>query len=327
MHSETLEQWQTSHDFLIEHENNEKLSRIVLVITAITMVAEIVAGTLFGSMALLADGWHMMTHVAAFAITLFAYAYARKNKDNPEFSFSTGKVNSLGGFASAVALGVVALMMGMESVERLVSPTEIHFNQAIFVAFIGFIVNGLSVFLLHDSHDHGHHHGEHDHDHHHGHDHHHEHEHHHDQNMAAAYFHVLADTLTSLLAIAALLIGKWLGWRWPDPVMGIVGALIITKWAVGLLRQSSRILLDRSNSQDIRHQVRHAIESDRDTLVADLHIWNVSEKHRAVVLSVVTHEPQEPSYYKELLNRVANFEHVSVEVNGCPGPSCRPVTQ
>lgn len=306
MHSQNLDKWKTSHDFLIEHQAGEKKSRIVLAITALTMVVEIVAGTLFGSMALLADGWHMMTHVAAFGITLFAYSYARKNRDNPDFSFSTGKVSSLGGFASAVALGVVTLMMGMESIERLFTPTEIHFNQAIFVAAIGLIVNGLSVFLLHDhhGHEHAHEHG--------GHDHHHEHDH----NLAAAYFHVLADTLTSLLAIAALLIGKWLGWKWPDPVMGIVGALIITKWAVGLLKQSSRILLDRSASADLRQKVRAVIESDHDNRVVDLHIWNVSEKHRAVVLSVVTHAPQEPAYYKELLKTVSEFEHVSVEVNG-----------
>jgi cation diffusion facilitator family transporter len=279
------------------------------------MIVEIVAGTLFGSMALLADGWHMMTHVAAFAITLFAYSYARKNRDNPDFSFSTGKVSSLGGFASAVALGVVALMMGMESIERLFTPTEIHFNQAIFVAVIGLIVNGVSVFLLHDHHGHDHHHHDEP-----GHGHHHE--PHHDHNLAAAYFHVLADTLTSLLAIAALIIGKWLGWKWPDPVMGIVGAIIITKWAIGLLKQSSHILLDRSNNEELREKVRATIEADSATRVVDLHIWNVSEKHRAVVLSVVTHEPQEPAYYKEQLKSISHFDHVSVEVNACTEPSC-----
>jgi cation diffusion facilitator family transporter len=305
MHTQNLDQWTSSHNFLIEHQAGEKKSRIVLAITALTMVVEIVGGTLFGSMALLADGWHMMTHVAAFAITLFAYAYARKNRDNPDFSFSTGKVSSLGGFASAIALGVVALMMGMESIERLFTPTEIHFNQAIFVAIIGLIVNGVSVFLLHDHHGHEHEHKHGEHDHHHEHDH----------NLAAAYFHVLADTLTSILAIGALIIGKWLGWKWPDPVMGIVGALIITKWAIALLKQSSRILLDRSASADLREKVRAMIESDHDNRVADLHIWNVSETHRAVVLSLVTHAPQDPAYYKKLLNNVDAFAHVSIEVN------------
>jgi cation diffusion facilitator family transporter len=271
------------------------------------MVVEIVAGTIYGSMALLADGWHMMTHVAAFAITLFAYSFARKHKDNPDYSFSTGKVGVLGGFASAVALGTVALMMVMESIERFFSPMEILFDQAIIVAVVGLLVNGASVFLLHDSHDHDHHHG---------------HEHHHDHNLAAAYFHVLADALTSILAIVALSIGKWLGWQWPDPAMGIVGALVIMKWAVGLVKQTSRILLDGGAKEAQRQAVKEAIESDGDTMVADLHIWNVSPQHSAVLLSVVAHEPRSPQEYKARLSEVGSFAHISVEVNRCDGTAC-----
>ncbi len=289
----------------------ERRSKIVLGLTAVTMVVEIIAGTIFGSMALLADGWHMMTHVAAFAITLFAYSFARKHKDNPDYSFSTGKVGVLGGFASAVALGTVALMMVMESIERFFSPLEIQFDQAIMVAVVGLIVNGASVFLLHDHHGHdlGH-------EHHHDHD---EHHHHHDHNLMAAYFHVLADALTSLLAIAALLIGKWLGWQWPDPAMGIVGALVIMKWAVGLMKQSSRILLDGSANEAQRQAVKESIESDGDAMVADLHIWNVSPQHSAVLLSVVALNPLAPQEYKERLAAVGSFAHMSVEVNRCTG--------
>lgn len=293
-----------SHDFVVEHASGEKRSKIVLLLTAVTMVVEIVAGTLFGSMALLADGWHMMTHVAAFSITLFAYAYARKNKDNADFSFSTGKVGVLGGFASAVALGTVALMMAMESVERFFSPAEIQFDQAIVVAVAGLLVNGASAVLLHGNHD-GHH----------GH-------HHHDYNLMAAYFHVLADALTSILAIAALLLGKGLGWQWTDPAMGIVGAIVIMKWAVGLMKQSSRMLLDCGADAALRERVRDAIKADRDNRIADLHIWKLSPEHSAVVLSVVTHEPQPPEHYKELLRRVERFEHVTVEVNRCDDPAC-----
>jgi cation diffusion facilitator family transporter len=313
MQRASVEKWKVSHDFVVDHKTGEKRSLIVLWLTAITMVVEIVAGSMFGSMALLADGWHMMTHVAAFAITLFAYSFARKHKDDPDYSFSTGKVGVLGGFASAVALGTVALMMVMESLERFFNPAEIQFDQAIIVAVVGLLVNGASVFLLHDHHDH------HGHDHHHDHAHD-EHHHHHDHNLMAAYFHVLADALTSILAIVALLIGKWLGWQWPDPAMGIVGALVIMKWAAGLMKQSSRILLDGSANEAQRKAVKEVIESDGDAMVSDLHIWKVSPQHSAVLLSVVAHKPCSPQAYKERLKDVGSFAHVSVEVNCCDGP-------
>ena len=252
MHLYNLNQWKPNHDFHIEHDFGERQSYFVLVLTAATMIAEIAAGTAFGSMALLADGWHMATHVAAFAITIFAYQYARNHKDNPQYAYGTGKVSVLGGFASAVALAVVALMMAIESIMRLIMPQNILFNEAIWVAIVGLIVNVVCVFMLHD-HDHGH---SHDHTHEH------EHSHHHDHNLRAAYFHVLADTFTSILAIGALLFGKYFGWIWMDAVMGIVGAAVIAKWSYGLLSHSSRILLDQSIDAETKNKVIDIIEGD-----------------------------------------------------------------
>lgn len=203
------QEWVHSHQFSIDTKSSEKKVNIVFAITTITMVIEIVAGTWFGSMALLADGWHMFTHSAAFAVSIFVYWYARKHQNDPAYSFGTGKVNTLGGFASAIALGTVALMMLIESITRLFSPQGIQFEEAIFVAIIGLIVNIVSAFLLHDDHHHDIH--QHDHKHEHG---SHNHKHHHDHNLKAAYFHVLADTLTSLLAIVALVLGKYFNWIW-----------------------------------------------------------------------------------------------------------------
>ena len=222
MHIHSLDRWQHQHDFGFIHEKGEQRTRQVLVITAITMVVEIIAGSMFGSMALLADGWHMGTHTAAFAITIFAYRYSRKHAENREFTFGTGKVSVLGGFASAIALAVVALFMGFESVHRFFTPPRIQFNQAIIVAVIGLAVNLICAFLLQGRHDHGH-------DHHH-HDRNHDHEHHHhDLNLRGAYLHVLADALTSVLDIAALTFGKFFGWNCLDPLMGVVGALVMSQ--------------------------------------------------------------------------------------------------
>ncbi len=309
MHIYNLEKWKVRHDFEVSYRFGEKRSRIVLLLTGTTMIIEIIAGMVFGSMALLADGWHMATHVAAFGITIFAYGYARKNKDNPDFTFSTGKVSVLGAFASAVALAVVAFMMAMESIERLFSPQEIMFNEAIVVALFGGLVNGISVFLLH--------HHDHDED---GHA-----DHQHDQNLKAAYYHVLADTLTSVLAVIALLSGKYFGWVWVDSTMGIVGAAIITRWALGLLRNSSHILLDRGISRKIREKVISTVEADQDNRVVDLHAWHVSPKHIALVISIVTHYPKDPHYYKTLIAQSGDFSHVTVEIHPGEGPACIPV--
>ncbi|WP_394230678.1 CDF family Co(II)/Ni(II) efflux transporter DmeF [Shewanella colwelliana] len=334
--------WQHEHNFATVNTQGERNTRYVLYLTLITMVAEIVAGTIYGSMALLADGWHMGTHAAAFLITLFAYSYAKKYAKDPKFAFGAGKVSVLGGFTSAIALGLVALLMIVESVNRLLNPENIHFNEAIFVAFIGLTVNVLSVFLLkdHHSHDHGHSHG-HSHGHHHSHEHHHhvshkhdaEHCHEetsgnkakktHDHNLRAAYFHVMADALTSLLAIAALLFGKYLGLNWLDPVMGVVGAVIITSWAWGLVKQTGPILLDASIEQGYVEQVVKCIEQAGTDHVADIHVWPVSADHYAAIISVVTHENKDARYFTEQLSRFERINHLTIEVHSCDDSNCR----
>lgn len=311
MHSESLANWQHCHDFVSHHAEGEKRTLQVLILTAITMVIEIIAGTHYGSMALLADGWHMATHVAAFMITLFAYRYAHKHANNPEFAFGTGKVSVLGGFASAISLAVVALMMIAESLQRFFSPHAISFNEAIAVATLGLLVNIVSALLLMDHHDHHHH--DHDHDH----DHEHEHEHDHDHNLRAASFHVMADAFTSLLAIIALICGKVYGWVWMDPIMGIVGAVVITRWAYGLIKQTSPVLLDGSIEQHYQNDICAIIEADSDNKVSDCHIWKVGPKDYAVILAIVTHQPKTPDYYKKLLSGFHRLSHITIEVNEC----------
>ena len=226
MHRYTLDRWQHPHRFHINHDKSERSTHRVIALTLIMMVVEIGAGLAFGSMALLADGWHMGTHAVALGITALAYYFARRHADNPRFTFGTGKVGELGGFASAVVLAVVAIIMAAESVQRLISPHAIRFNEAIAVAVAGLIVNVISAFMLQDRHAHDHEHGR---------------GHGRDHNIKAAYLHVLADALTSLLAIVALLAGKAFGWVWMDPLMGIVGAVIITRWAYGLLMDTGGI--------------------------------------------------------------------------------------
>jgi len=273
------------------------------------MTVEISTGHLFGSMALLADGWHMGTHAAALSITVFAYIYARRHADNPRYTFSTGKVGVLGGFASAMVLGVIALLMGVESLKRLYLPVPIQFNEAIGVAILGLIVNLVCAYLLHARHSHGH--ANHDHA-----------RRHHDHNLRAAYLHVLADALTSFLAIFALLTGKHFGWVWMDPVMGIVGAVVITRWSYGLLTDTSRILLDKEATPELTAKIRSTIEADSDNLVADLHVWQVSPNHLSVILTVVTHFPKAPDHYKALLQDIVDNAHVTVEVQQCQGKPC-----
>lgn len=310
MHIYNLDRWKPQHDFHVEYESGERQSLLVLALTAVTMTVEIVAGTAFGSMALLADGWHMATHTAAFGITIFAYQYARKNKDNPKFAYGTGKVSVLGGFASAVALAVVALMMAVESVMRLIAPQSILFNEAILVAIAGLVVNVISVFVLH-------HHDEHDHHH----DHHHS-SHHHDHNLTAAYYHVLADAFTSILAIMALVCGRYFGWVWMDACMGIVGAAVISKWSYGLLKQCSHILLDQSIDANTKTKMIGVIENDLDNRVVDFHGWYINPQHKFLIISIVTHYPQPPDYYKKLLAEQFDFSHITIEVHPCEGEPC-----
>jgi cation diffusion facilitator family transporter len=306
MHSSTIHLWQHSHNYSVENRQGERRTLLVIFITVIMMVIEIGAGYLFGSMALLADGWHMGTHAAALSITVFAYVYARRHSDNPQYSFSTGKVGVLGGFASAVVLGVIALLMGGESIRRLLNPVQIQFNEAIGVAVLGLIVNLLCAYLLHGKHSHAS-----DHDH-----------HHHDHNLRAAYLHVLADALTSFLAIFALLTSKHFGWVWMDPVMGIVGAVVITRWSYGLLRDSSRILLDSEVDQDTVEKVRSIIEADSDNLVADLHVWQISPQQLSVIITVVTHFPKSPDHYRKIVSDFLGNAHITVEVQKCDSEPC-----
>jgi len=308
----SLKPWQHQHDFSNQNQQGERNTLYVLILTVVTMFAEIIAGSLYGSMALLADGWHMGTHAAAFMITLFVYRYARKHKNNPKYAFGTGKVSVLGGFTSAIALGLVAFIMAIESAARLFSPEQIYFQEAILVAIIGLLVNVVSVFLLKDHHDHHHH------DEHHG----HSHEKHHDHNLRAAYFHVMADALTSILAIAALLLGKYFGLNWLDPIMGIVGALIISKWAWGLLTQTAPILLDKSIDAEYQQKIVNCIEQQADHQVADIHIWSISADHYAAEISIVSHQPFAVEYYRQLLQPFDRLAHLTIEVNECTQIEC-----
>ena len=295
MENDSSIQWEHSHNFGIDNKLHENKVKTVFWLTTVIMVLEIGAGTWSGSMALLADGWHMGTHSAAFLIAIFAYSYAKKHANNKDFSFGTGKVNSLGGFASAIALAIVALMMIVESVQRLLEPQSIHFNEAIVVAIIGLVVNVASVFILHD-------------------DHHGEHHHHHDHNMKAAYFHVLADTLTSLLAIVALLVGKYVGLIWMDPLMGIVGAIVILRWSYGLIKDSSNILLDKSVKKSTLEQISKAL-SKKNTVINDIHIWTIATAHQAAILKVTSAQPLNSDEYEGILKEILpQLSHISIEI-------------
>lgn len=311
MHQDQIEHWRVSHDFLPDHRSGERRTRIVVALTVVMMVVEITAGWLYGSMALLADGWHMGSHAAALGITLFAYAYARRHANDPRYSFGTGKVGSLAAFASGMALGIVALLMAWESIGRAIAPEPIAFDEAIVVAAVGLAVNLVSAWLLAEEGGHGH-----EHEHARPHEHEHGGGHHHDHNLRAAFLHVAADALTSVLAIAALTTGKHLGWTWMDPCMGLVGAGVILHWTVGLLRQSSRVLLDHDAKPDVSRSIRQAIESDGDSRLADLHVWEIAPGRHAAILSIVAHERRSPDAYKARLT-LRSLKHVTIEVNGC----------
>ncbi|NLS12138.1 CDF family Co(II)/Ni(II) efflux transporter DmeF [Vibrio sp. SM6] len=287
-----------THNFTEHNHHGEKRTLCVLLLTLTTMIVEIVAGTVYGSMALLADGWHMGTHAAAFCITLFAYRYAQKNASNKRFSFGTGKVSVLGGYTSAIALGIVAILMFVESVDRLFNPNSIQFNEAIIVALIGLFVNILSMFLLGDHHQHGHEHN---------------HSHHHDHNLRAAYMHVLADALTSVLAIVALIFGKFYGWNWLDAIMGMVGAIVITKWTFNLLRQTSPILLDESIDEGYCEKI--AKDLSPYCKVTDLHIWKISADHYSAAITIDSHSQLSLNDYKQKLSKFDKIAHLTLEVH------------
>ncbi|WP_086467034.1 CDF family Co(II)/Ni(II) efflux transporter DmeF [Oceanibaculum nanhaiense] len=314
MHSDSVESWQHDHVFLgADHARNERRTWIVIGLTAVMMFGEIIAGAMFGSMALLADGFHMATHAGALTIAAVAYLYARRNAHDERFTFGTGKLGELAGYSSAVILAVIALLIGFESVLRLTAPIPIRFNEAIAVAVLGLIVNLVSAWLLHDGghHDHQHHdHGRQD-----GHPHAHAHGHQ-DHNLRSAYFHVLTDALTSVLAIAGLLGGRFYGWLWMDPLMGIVGGVVIARWSWGLLRDAGAVLLDTMPDTALSEQIRHTLEHDGDR-VSDLHLWRIGPGHMAVIVSVISDRPQEPGHYKARLRELPQLSHVTVEIHRC----------
>lgn len=303
------------HVFLGDnHQRNERRTWAVIGITATMMVAEIVAGNLYGSMALVADGWHMSTHAGAMLIAALAYAYARRNAHNRRFSFGTGKLGDLAGFASAVALALIALLIAWESLMRLHDPVVISFPEAISIAVIGLAVNLLCAWLLRE--DHAHHHG-HSHDHDRGQEGHHAHPGHGtDNNLRAAYLHVLADALTSVLAIAALIMGSLYGWIWMDPLMGLVGGLVIARWSWGLIRDTGRVLLDYvPEGEGLPEEIRAAIETGEDR-ITDLHIWQLGPGHHGAILSIQSTDPQAPGVYRAKLAHIHDLSHLTVEVDG-----------
>jgi cation diffusion facilitator family transporter len=319
--SEAVNHEALTHDHVFlgdDHQRNERRIWLVIALTTAMMVVEIGAGTVYGSMALVADGWHMSTHASALLISAVAYLYARRQARNPRFTFGTGKLGDLAGFASAIILALVALLMGWESLLRLQHPVAINYEEAILIAVVGLAVNIASAWLLRgdDHHHHGqHHHHDHDHDHHH-----HDDDHHHgdhggsDNNLRSAYIHVIADALTSVLAIAALLLGSRFGWSFLDPVMGIVGALVIAQWAFGLMRSAGGVLLDVvPDDEDLPHEIRAAIETGKDR-ITDLHVWQVGPGHHAAIVAVLTPEPREPTFYKEKLGELHELSHVTIEV-------------
>ncbi len=313
MHSHTLDDWRHDHVFLgAAHDRNERRTWLVVGLTATMMVAEIAGGTLFGSMALLADGWHMSTHAGALAIAAFAYRFARRHARDPRFAFGTGKLGDLAGFASAVLLALIALLIGYESLVRIFQPVPIHYAEATVIAAIGLAVNLLSAWILGAGHDHGHAH-DHDHDHDDGHDHHH---HDHDHNLRAAFFHVMADALTSVLAIAGLLMAWGYGWTWLDPAIGIVGALVIAHWSWGLIRASGAVLLDATPDAELGAAIRARLEQGDDR-IADLHVWRVGPGHQAAIVSLVSDSPLSVDDYKMRLAGLARLSHVTVEVHRC----------
>ena len=314
MHTHSLETWQHEHVFLGDkHEHNERRAWFVVALTTAMMIVEIAGGHLFGSMALVADGWHMSTHAAALTIAALAYLFARRHAHDPRFSFGTGKLGELAGFSSAIILGMIALYIGYESISRLITPVPIRFGEAIPIAVLGLGVNLLSAWLLQDDHEHHHDYvqqGEDD-----DHDHH-DHGHHHDHNYRAAYVHVLADALTSVLAILGLSAGLFYGWGWMDPMMGIIGMCVIGAWSWSLIRSSGAVLLDTVPNPKLAEQIQQRLEVGDDR-VADLHLWRVGPGHTAVIAAIVSEEPKLPSVYKQRLSGLAGVSHVTVEVHRC----------
>lgn len=301
------------HVFLgAAHDENARRTLWVVALTAIMMVGEIIAGYLTGSMALLADGFHMATHAGALSVAAAAYSYAKRHASDGRFSFGTGKVGDLAGFASALVLGLVALGIGVESVLRLYQPIRVAFGEATVIAIVGLGVNIVSAFLLSGSHGHSHGHHDHGHDDHHGHD--------HgpgvksqDNNLRSAYIHVLADALTSILAIAALLAGRYLGWIWLDPVMGIVGAIVIARWSWSLMRDTASVLLDVTDDH-VAAEVRELLDGPDGARITDLHVWRVGPEAHAGIVSVARGPGIDQEMIRRRLKPVHELAHLTVEI-------------
>lgn len=321
------------HDWRDERTaTNERRTRVVVWLTLVTMAVEIAAGYFYGSMALLADGWHMASHAGALGVAAFAYAFARRRAGDAAFSFGTGKVADLGAYTSALALLGIAGLMAWESAKRFVAPVPIRYDEALFVAVVGLLVNLLSAWLLgHDhDHDHGHDHGhdhshdhshDPDHDHDHDHDDHDVHEHAHDLNLRAAYLHVLADAVTSVGAIVALGLGRRFGWAFLDSAVGIAGSLLVGAWAIGLLRQSSAALLDRTPDPALPARVRALLEAEPGVSVHDVHAWRLAPGRLSLMVSLDAREPRPPVHYRRRLAGLPGLVHLTVEVN--PAPSAK----
>ncbi len=311
MHKHNLAEHQHDHSFGMDRRRRaESRTLIVVGLTVVTMVIEITAGLAFGSMALLADGIHMASHAAALGIGVVVYVLARRLAGSPRFSFGSGKFNALGGYSSALLLAAFALIMAYESTARLLVPIPIRFDFAIVVAVVGLIVNGVSIVLLNAGHE------DHDHDHGHAHDHAHG-----DHNLRGAFLHVVADAMTSVLAIVALVFGKYMGLIWLDPVMGLVGAAVILWWSAGLIRASSGVLLDRQGPAALCDEIRRRIETVDDSTVADLHLWSVGPNIFAAELIIVSHAPAPAEAYREQLKDL-KLAHLVVETRVCPGAAC-----
>ncbi|HTW33984.1 MAG TPA: CDF family Co(II)/Ni(II) efflux transporter DmeF [Rhizomicrobium sp.] len=323
MHAQSLSAYSHEHLFLgDDHARNERKTWIVIALCGAMMVAEVGGGALFGSMALIADGLHMSTHAGALLIAALAYAYSRRHARDIRFTFGTGKFGDLAGYTSAIALAMIALLIGYESVERLFHPVHIAFGEAIPIACVGLGVNLLSAWLLKDDHDHhhghahdhdDHHHDDHDHGHHVHDDHHHDHER--DLNLRAAYVHVLADAAVSVLAITGLVLARAFGWVFMDPVMGIVGAIVIANWSWGLIGATGAVLLDTRANDALASEISGRLEVDGDR-ISDLHLWRVGPGHNAAIVALVTHAPRPPAFYKTRLKGLP-LSHVTVEVATC----------
>ena len=316
MHSHDLDRWTHEHVFLGQHHaRNEARTWAVVGITAAMMVAEIAGGSIFGSMALTADGWHMSTHAAALGVAGWAYLYARRHAHDSAYAFGTGKVGELAGFTSAVVLAIIAILIAYESALRLLHPVAIRYGEAMAIASVGLVVNVVSAWLLSDhDHHHGHGHAHHGHDHH---DHDHDDHHQRDLNLRAAYMHVLADAATSVLAIGSLGAGWMFGWSAADPLIGIVGACVILSWSVTLIRDAAGVLLDRVPLNGLDARIRRHMEI-KDDRIADLHVWRLGPGHHAAIVSVVSDQPKDPAVYKRRIAHLRGLSHVTVEVHPCP---------